>query len=81
MLFFVNLISISSITFNVISLCDANNQVDVGVVVVVGPALDLTHIVGHLDVLCVGLQVLRGDHDHKLDGPLFEERLVSPTTN
>ena len=71
--------SISNLTFHIVPLGDVEDEVDVGVVVVVGPAPDLHHVVGHLDVLGVGLEVLGSDHDDKLDGPLLGgEVLVGP---
>ena len=79
---FVQLENLSRLqTFNVVSLCDADDEVDVGVVVVVRAALHLAHVVGHLDVLGVGFQVLGSDHDDELDGALLQKGLVRPTTD
>lgn len=60
------------------ALGDINNQLDVGVVVVVGAAGDLDVVVGHADVVGVGLQVLGRGYDGEVDGALVAERLVRP---
>lgn len=38
-------------------------------------------MVGHLDVLGIGLQILGGHHHHKADGALILEHLVGPAAN
>ena len=60
------------------ALRHVDNQLDVGVVVVVGSAGHLDVLVGHPDVLGVGLQVLGRRHDGELDGALIAKRLVRP---
>ena len=71
--------SISNLTFHIVPLGNVEDQVDVGIVVVVGPSPDLNDVVGHLDVLRVGLEVLGSHHDDELDGPLLGgEVLVRP---
>jgi hypothetical protein len=60
------------------ALRHVDNQLDVGVVVVVGPARHLDVLVGHANVLGVGLQVLGRRHDGELDGALIAKRLVRP---
>ena len=70
------------LTLHVVSLGNVEDEVYIGVVVVIGAALDLAHVVGHLDVLRVGLEVLRGDHDHEADGALLRgEVLVGPAAD
>jgi hypothetical protein len=46
--------------------CDVDDEVDVGVVEVVGPARHLHEVVRHLDVLGVGVDVLRRRHRQQL---------------
>lgn len=60
------------------ALRNVDDQFDIGVVVVVGTAGDLNVVVGHTDVICVGLQIFGGGHDGELDSPLVAERLVRP---
>ncbi|PNY27761.1 Uncharacterized protein TCAP_02317 [Tolypocladium capitatum] len=60
------------------TLGNVDNQLDVGVVVVVGAARDLDVVVGHADVVGVGPQVLGGGHDGEVDGALIAERFVGP---
>ena len=55
-----------------------HDEGDVGVVVVVGAARHVHDGVDHADVLGVGLQVLRGGHDHEADGPFVPEHLLRP---
>jgi hypothetical protein len=54
------------------------NELDVGVVVVVGATRDLDVLVRHADVVCVGGQVLGCGHDSELDGALIAQCLVCP---
>jgi hypothetical protein len=60
------------------SLCYVNDELDVGVVVVVGSARNLNVLVCHSDVVCVCLQIFWRGHDGELDGALVAERLVCP---
>lgn len=78
------------------ALGDIDNQLDVGVVVVVGATGDLHSdrqyspparavwepylniVVGHADILGIGLEILRRGHDSERDGTLIAERLVGP---
>ena len=70
---------ISNLTFHIIPLGNVEDQIDVGIVVVIGPSPDLNNVVGHLDVLGIGLEVLGSHHDDKLDRPLLGgEVLVRP---
>jgi hypothetical protein len=63
---------------NVHALSNVNDELDVGVVVVVGATRDLDVLVRHADVVCVGRQVLGGGHDGELDGALIAQCLVCP---
>jgi hypothetical protein len=63
---------------NVHTLGHINDELDVGVVVVVGATGDLDVLVRHADVVCVGRQVLGGGHDGELDGALIAQCLVCP---
>lgn len=59
-------------------LSNIDNQVDVGIVVVVGSPGYLDILVGHSNVVGVRGQVFRRGHGHELDGPLIAKCLVSP---
>ena len=59
-------------------LCDIQDEVTVGVVVVVGPAGDGNDAVRQFDVLRIRLHVFRSDHDKELDRPVIVEHLVRP---
>ena len=65
-------------TFDIISLGNADDQIDISVIVVVGSSLHLTDVVSHFDVLCVGLQVFGGHHDNKLDCSFLQKGFVWP---
>jgi hypothetical protein len=60
------------------SLGHIDNQFDVGVVVVVGSSRDLDILIGHTDVIGVGLEILRSRHDGELNGALIAKSLVGP---
>jgi hypothetical protein len=60
------------------ALGDIDNQLHIGVVVVVSAARDFDIVVCHSDVICVGLQIFRSGHDGELNGALVAESLVSP---
>ena len=63
---------------NAHTLGNIDDELDVGVVVVVGATGDLDVLVRHADVVCVGRQVLGGGHDGELDGALIAQCLVCP---
>lgn len=63
------------------SLCNVDDEFDVGIVVVVGAARYFDVVVRHADVVCVGLQVFGRGHDSELYRPLVAERLVCPLTD
>ena len=63
---------------NVHALGHVDNELNVGVVVVVGATGDLDILVRHTDVVCVGRQVLGSGHDGELDGALIAQRFVCP---
>jgi len=58
-----------------------NDELDVGVVVVVGTARHLDVLVCHSDVVSVGSQVLGGGHDGELNGTLIAKGLVRPSSD
>jgi hypothetical protein len=60
------------------ALGNIHNQLDVGIVVVVCAAGNLDVVVGHSNVLCVGLQIFGGGHHCEVNGSLVAERLVRP---
>lgn len=60
------------------TLCDIDDELDVGIVVVIGASRDLNIMVRHSDILCVGLQIFGSGHDGEVNGSLVAERLVSP---
>ena len=65
-----------SLTFHVVPLGNVEDEINIGVVVVIGPTADLNNVVGHLDVLGIGLEVLGGDHDDKLDPLLLGGKVI-----
>lgn len=60
------------------ALGNVDNDIDVGVVVVVGSTGDLDVLVSHANVVGVDLEILGRGHDGKLDGALRAESLVGP---
>jgi hypothetical protein len=60
------------------SFGNIDDELDVGVVVVVGATGNLDVVICHPDVVGVGLQILGRGHDCELDGPLVAEHLVGP---
>jgi len=60
------------------TLGDVDNEVNVGIVVVVGSTGDLDEAVSHADELGVDGEVLWGGHDGELDGALGAKGLVCP---
>ena len=63
------------------ALRNIENELDVGIVVVIRAAGDLDVVVRHSDVICVGLQIFWGSHDGEVNGSLVAERLVGPFSN
>jgi len=59
-------------------LRNIHDQLNVGVIVVIGPTGDLNVLIGHPDIVGVGLEILRRGHDGELDGPLISERFICP---
>jgi hypothetical protein len=59
-------------------LCDIDNDIYIRVVVVVRSSGDLDVLVGHANVVCIDLEILRGRHDSELDCTLRTERLIAP---
>jgi hypothetical protein len=60
------------------ALSDVDDQIDVGVVVVVRAARNRHKVVGHADVLGVGVQILGRCHGDKRHGAIVAKRLVGP---
>lgn len=60
------------------ALGNVDNQLDVGVIVVVGAAGDLDVVVGHANIVGIGLEVLGSGHDGEVDGLFVAKRLVRP---
>jgi hypothetical protein len=60
------------------TLSDIDNQLDIGVVVVIGASGNFDVVVGHANVVGVGLEILRSGHDCEVDGPLVAENFVCP---
>lgn len=59
-------------------LSDINNQLHIGIIMVICAAGNLDVVIRHADVVCIGLQIFRGGHHSELDGPLVAEGLVGP---
>lgn len=60
------------------SLCNIDDQFYVCVVVIICASGDFDVLVGHADIICIGLQVLGGGHHGELDGTLVSKGLVGP---
>lgn len=60
------------------ALGDIDNEVDVGVVVVVGTAGHLDVLVGHANVIGIHLKIFGGGHDREFDCTLMTESLIGP---
>lgn len=60
------------------TLGNIHDKLDVGIVVVICASGDFNVVIGHPDVVGVGLQIFRGGHDGELDGALVAECFVSP---
>lgn len=57
---------------------NVDDEIDIGVVVVVGAAGNLNVLVGHANVLGIDRQVFRSGHDNKLNGALEAKCFVGP---
>jgi len=60
---------------------NVHDELNVGVVVVVGSAGHGHIVIRHLDVLGIRLQILRRDHHHKPNGALILEHFVCPSSD
>lgn len=63
------------------ALCNIHNELNIGIVVVVGTARYLDVVVGHPNVVRVGLQIFGCGHDGKLYRPLIAKCFVRPLTD
>jgi hypothetical protein len=66
---------------NASTLCDIDDKVDIGVIVVVRPSWNFDISVSHSDVLGIDTQILWRSHDGKFDSSLGAECLVGPFSN
>lgn len=60
------------------ALGNINDEVNVGIVVVVGASWYLNILIGHADIFGVHLEILRCSHDSELNRALIAEGLVCP---
>lgn len=60
------------------ALGHVDDEIDIGVVVVVAAAGNFDVLVGHADVVGIDLEVLWRGHDDELDGALIAKRFVRP---
>jgi hypothetical protein len=60
------------------ALRNIDDQLDIGVVVVVSATWDLDVVVSHADVVCIGLQILGRGHNSEMDSPLVTKDLICP---
>lgn len=60
------------------SLGHVDNQLYVGIVVIIRATWHLHILICHSDVVCVGLQIFGCRHDSELNRPLIAESLVRP---
>lgn len=60
------------------SLGDVDNQLHVGIVVIICASWNLHILICHSDVVGVGLQIFGCRHDSELNRPLVAEGLVRP---
>lgn len=60
------------------SLGHIDNQLHVGVVVIIRATWHLHILICHSDVVCVGLQIFGCRHNSELNRPLVAEGLVRP---
>ena len=63
---------------NIHSLRNIDNQLDVGIVVVICATGNFNIVICHADIIGVCLEIFRRGHHCKLDGPFVAERLVCP---
>jgi hypothetical protein len=57
---------------------DIDDQLDIGIVVVVRATGHFHVLIRHSDVVCIRLQIFWRGHHRELDGPFVAERLVGP---
>lgn len=60
------------------ALRNIDNELHIGVVVVVRATWNLNVLISHSDVVGIGAQIFGRGHHSELDGPLVAERLVCP---
>lgn len=63
------------------SLCNIDDEVNVGVVVVVASSGHFNVSISHSDVFCVDTQIFGCCHDRELDGSLIAKSLIGPFAN
>ncbi|KAH3668227.1 hypothetical protein OGAPHI_001981 [Ogataea philodendri] len=63
------------------SFSDFNDEFHVGIVVIISSARNFHVLVGHSDVLGIGLEVFWSSHGHELDGSFVAESFVGPFSN
>jgi hypothetical protein len=49
------------------ALSDLTDQVDVGIIIVIGSSWNINHLVGHSDIFSIGSHVLWSRHNDKFD--------------
>lgn len=59
-------------------LRNIDNQLDVGIIIIIGSTGNLDVLVGHANIVGVGGQIFGRGHHSELDSPLVAEGLVSP---
>lgn len=60
------------------TLRHVHNQFDIGIIIIIGSSGDIDVLVGHANVVCVGMQAFWGSHHGELDCPFIEKGLVGP---
>lgn len=66
---------------NTSTFSDIDNNVDVGVIVVITSSWNFDVLIGHPDVISVDLEILRGSHYDEFDSSFRTESLVCPFSN
>lgn len=66
---------------NIHPLCYIDNQLYVGVVVIVCATRNFHIVVCHPNVICIGAQIFRSGHDGELNSSLVAKRFVGPFSN
>src|SRR5258708_2215097 len=66
---------------NASSLGHIDDQVNIGVIIVVGTPRNFDVLVCHPDILGIDLQIVGGSHHRKFDCALASKRLVAPLPN